>query len=116
MPSRCSTSAAAAPSSPSTSRARASGGIGERTISLEIGAVRLSERHPALLGGRALDAGERRALEAKARADASIVLAPFTAERGIAELIAVGAPRSRPPGSVGGIGDATTITGASESA
>jgi exopolyphosphatase/guanosine-5'-triphosphate,3'-diphosphate pyrophosphatase len=93
-------------------RARAAGSV-ERTISLEIGAVRLSERHPALLGGRALDAGERRALEAKARADASIVLAPFTAERGIAELIAVGGTVFTAAGMLSaGIGDATTITGA----
>jgi exopolyphosphatase/guanosine-5'-triphosphate,3'-diphosphate pyrophosphatase len=93
-------------------RARAAGSV-ERTISLEIGAVRLSERHPALLGGRALDAGERRALEAKARADASIVLAPFTAERGIAELIAVGGTAFTAAGMLSaGIGDAATITGA----
>jgi exopolyphosphatase/guanosine-5'-triphosphate,3'-diphosphate pyrophosphatase len=93
-------------------RARASAVV-ERTLSLEIGAVRLSERHPALLGGRALDAGERRVLEAKARADASIVLAPFTAVRGIAELIAVGGTVFTAAGMLSaGIGDATTITGA----
>jgi exopolyphosphatase/guanosine-5'-triphosphate,3'-diphosphate pyrophosphatase len=70
-------------------RARANGAV-HRTLSLEIGAVRLSERHPALLGGRALDASERRALEEEARADAAGVLEPFGAVRGFAQLIAVG--------------------------
>ena len=70
-------------------RARAAGTV-QRTLSLEIGAVRLSERHPALLGARALDAGERSELEAAARTDAAAVLAPFASERGFAELIVVG--------------------------
>jgi exopolyphosphatase/guanosine-5'-triphosphate,3'-diphosphate pyrophosphatase len=61
-----------------------------RTISLEIGAVRLAERHPALLGARALDAAERRALDRAARADADGVLRPLAALRGFDELIAVG--------------------------
>ena len=69
--------------------ARASGTV-RRTFSLEIGAVRLAERHLALLGRRALDAAERRALEAEARADAGGILAPFGTVRGFAELIAVG--------------------------
>ena len=69
--------------------ARASGVV-RRTFSLEIGAVRLAERHPALLGGRALDLAERYALDAEARADADGVLAPLGAVRGFAELIAVG--------------------------
>jgi exopolyphosphatase/guanosine-5'-triphosphate,3'-diphosphate pyrophosphatase len=70
-------------------RARARGAVA-RTTSVEIGAVRLSERHPALLGARALAEDERRALEERARADAATVLQPLTANRGIPELIAVG--------------------------
>lgn len=70
-------------------RARASGAV-QHTLSLEIGAVRLSDRHPALLGARALDAAERSALEASARNDAATVLAPFAGERGFADLIVVG--------------------------
>jgi exopolyphosphatase/guanosine-5'-triphosphate,3'-diphosphate pyrophosphatase len=70
-------------------RARASGTVA-RTLSLEIGAVRLSERHPALLGERALGTSERRALEKAARADATAVLRPFGTLRGVTELIAVG--------------------------
>ncbi|HEX3467872.1 MAG TPA: hypothetical protein VHT05_07340 [Candidatus Elarobacter sp.] len=72
---------------PAHARAR---GVVARTLSLEVGAVRLSERHPALLGARALDAAEREALKAQAAADASTVLAPMAAERGFDELIAVG--------------------------
>jgi exopolyphosphatase/guanosine-5'-triphosphate,3'-diphosphate pyrophosphatase len=73
----------------SPERARAGGSVRWAT-SLEIGAVRLSERHPALLGARALDEDERRALEEEARFDAASVLAPLGAQRGIAELISVG--------------------------
>jgi exopolyphosphatase/guanosine-5'-triphosphate,3'-diphosphate pyrophosphatase len=62
----------------------------ERTMSLEIGAVRLSERHPALLGGRALDAAACAALVAGARADAATVLAPLTAFERFEDLRAVG--------------------------
>ena len=69
--------------------ARASGHV-RWTLSLEIGAVRLSERHPRLLGARALNEDERRALEEEARADAAGVLAPFGAQRGFVEVIAVG--------------------------
>jgi exopolyphosphatase/guanosine-5'-triphosphate,3'-diphosphate pyrophosphatase len=69
--------------------ARASGRVA-RALSLEIGAVRLSERHPALLGARALDAAERDVLEAGVRRDAASVLAPCAAVRGFDELIAVG--------------------------
>jgi exopolyphosphatase/guanosine-5'-triphosphate,3'-diphosphate pyrophosphatase len=61
-----------------------------RTFSLEVGAVRLAERHPSLLGARALDRDERVALEAQARADAATVLAPYGEVRGFDELIAVG--------------------------
>jgi exopolyphosphatase/guanosine-5'-triphosphate,3'-diphosphate pyrophosphatase len=71
------------------SQARRAGAVA-RTLSVEVGAVRLSERHPALLGTRALDGEERCALEAEARADAAAVLAPFGAAGGCGELIAVG--------------------------
>jgi exopolyphosphatase/guanosine-5'-triphosphate,3'-diphosphate pyrophosphatase len=70
-------------------RARTTGTV-QRTISLEVGAVRLSERHPALLGARALDAAERSALDAAARSDAASVLTPLAEIRGFDELIAVG--------------------------
>jgi exopolyphosphatase/guanosine-5'-triphosphate,3'-diphosphate pyrophosphatase len=62
----------------------------ERTISLEIGAVRLSERFPALLGERALEAGPRAELVAQARAATDAVLAPLAAFEAFGELLAVG--------------------------
>jgi exopolyphosphatase/guanosine-5'-triphosphate,3'-diphosphate pyrophosphatase len=71
------------------SHARAAGSV-ERTLSLEIGAVRLSERHPALLGATALGVAQRTALEREARADAASVLAPFADVRGFEELMVVG--------------------------
>ncbi|HYZ15604.1 MAG TPA: hypothetical protein VE591_04345 [Candidatus Acidoferrum sp.] len=61
-----------------------------RVFSVEIGAVRLAERHRALLGERALREDERRALEAEAREDAANVLAPYGKERGFEQLIVVG--------------------------
>jgi exopolyphosphatase/guanosine-5'-triphosphate,3'-diphosphate pyrophosphatase len=70
-------------------RARIAGEV-ERTLSREIGAVRLSERHPLLLGARALEAPERAEVEGAARADAAAVLAPFADVRGFAHLVAVG--------------------------
>lgn len=69
--------------------ARASGRVA-RTFSREVGAVRLAERHRALLGARALDAAERGALEREARADAAAILAPYAGVGGFDELIAVG--------------------------
>lgn len=69
--------------------ARVTGTV-ERTFSLEVGAVRLAERYPALLGARALGDDERRALDEAARADVAAVLGPYGAVRGFAELIAVG--------------------------
>ena len=91
-------------------RARASGRV-ERAVSLEIGAVRLSERHPALLGRRALGGAERRALEAEARADAAGVLSPFAELRGFAELIAVGGTVFTASAMVaGGVRDGATMT------
>lgn len=69
--------------------ARAAGRVA-RTISLEVGAVRLAERQPALLGERALDGPARAAVLAEARADAASVLAPLAAFAGLPHLIAVG--------------------------
>ncbi len=71
------------------SRARAAGAV-RRTLSCEVGAVRLSERHPALLGERALHVVDREDIERRARADARAVLEPFVAVRGFHALIAVG--------------------------
>jgi exopolyphosphatase/guanosine-5'-triphosphate,3'-diphosphate pyrophosphatase len=59
-------------------------------ISLEIGAVRLSERHPDVLGARALTPAERETLAREARADAASVLAPLANARGFTQLVAVG--------------------------
>jgi exopolyphosphatase / guanosine-5'-triphosphate,3'-diphosphate pyrophosphatase len=61
-----------------------------RTLSLEIGAVRLTERHPALMGARALDERARAGLIARARADAAAVLAPLAPEGPLHEVVAVG--------------------------
>jgi exopolyphosphatase/guanosine-5'-triphosphate,3'-diphosphate pyrophosphatase len=69
--------------------ARANGAVA-LTISLEIGAVRLSEKFSALLGERALASIERRSLEIEARSYALGVLAPLAEARGFVELIAVG--------------------------
>jgi exopolyphosphatase/guanosine-5'-triphosphate,3'-diphosphate pyrophosphatase len=62
----------------------------ERTISLEIGAVRLSERHRELLGEHALDPPARRALIARARATADPILAPLGGFERFTDLLAVG--------------------------
>jgi exopolyphosphatase/guanosine-5'-triphosphate,3'-diphosphate pyrophosphatase len=91
-------------------RARASGRV-ERVLSLEIGAVRLSERHPALLGARALSDDERRSVEAEARADAAAVLAPFAGLRGFEELIVVGGTAFTAAAMVaGGVRDGARMT------
>jgi exopolyphosphatase/guanosine-5'-triphosphate,3'-diphosphate pyrophosphatase len=72
---------------PAVARARRSVAY---TCSVEVGAVRLAERHPALLGARALDAAEAAEFLVAVRADAAAVLAPFgTAPRPHA-LIVVG--------------------------
>jgi exopolyphosphatase/guanosine-5'-triphosphate,3'-diphosphate pyrophosphatase len=92
------------------SHARASGAV-QRTMSLEIGAVRLSERHPALLGAVALTEAERAALEKDARADAAAVLAPFAGIRGFTGLIAVGGTAFTAAAMVsGGMHDGTRMT------
>jgi exopolyphosphatase/guanosine-5'-triphosphate,3'-diphosphate pyrophosphatase len=70
-------------------RARRSGRVAY-TCSVEIGAVRLAERHPELLGGTALVPAERARVLAAARADAAAILAPFAAAPPPAQLIAVG--------------------------
>jgi len=96
----------------SPARARATGAV-RRVMSLEIGAVRLSERHRALLGADALDASERQALEEEARADSASVLAPFATERGFGELIAVGGTVFTAAAMVaGGVRDGATMTAA----
>jgi len=74
----------------STELAVGRGGEVTRTISLEIGAVRLSERVPALLGERALEESERAAVVARASALADAVLEPLGAFRGVSRLVAVG--------------------------
>jgi exopolyphosphatase/guanosine-5'-triphosphate,3'-diphosphate pyrophosphatase len=62
----------------------------EYTCSVEVGAVRLAERHPALLGGAALEPAERAQVLSAARADAAAILAPFAAAPKPARLIVVG--------------------------
>ncbi|HZY96060.1 MAG TPA: hypothetical protein VFE35_03055 [Candidatus Cybelea sp.] len=92
------------------SHARATSTV-RSTQSLEIGAVRLSERHPALLGARALNESERRALAEEARADAAAVLAPFGAKRGFDDLIVVGGTAFTASAMVaGGLRDGATMT------
>jgi exopolyphosphatase/guanosine-5'-triphosphate,3'-diphosphate pyrophosphatase len=96
----------------SPAHARATGTV-QRALSLEVGAVRLSERHPALLGARALGEEERRALEEEARADAAAVLGPFGAMRGFTELIAVGGTVFTASAMIsGGLRDGATMTAA----
>jgi exopolyphosphatase/guanosine-5'-triphosphate,3'-diphosphate pyrophosphatase len=74
----------------STELAIGRAGAVAKTISLEIGAVRLSERVPALLGASGLDESERAAVVAQASAIADAVLEPLGAFRGVTRLIAVG--------------------------
>jgi exopolyphosphatase/guanosine-5'-triphosphate,3'-diphosphate pyrophosphatase len=91
-------------------RARANGAV-TQTWSLEIGAVRLSERHPALLGARALGKDECRTLETQARADAAAVLAPLRAVRGFSSLVAVGGTVFTAAAMIaGGVRDGATMT------
>jgi exopolyphosphatase / guanosine-5'-triphosphate,3'-diphosphate pyrophosphatase len=60
------------------------------TCSVEVGAVRLAERHPALLGGTALAPAERVRVLTAARADAAAILAPFARAPRPVRLVAVG--------------------------
>jgi exopolyphosphatase/guanosine-5'-triphosphate,3'-diphosphate pyrophosphatase len=60
------------------------------TCSVEVGAVRLAERHPALFGGAALAPAERARILAAARADAAGLLAPFADAPPPVRLVVVG--------------------------
>jgi exopolyphosphatase/guanosine-5'-triphosphate,3'-diphosphate pyrophosphatase len=60
------------------------------THSAEVGAVRLAERHPELLGAVALPVAERERVLSEARADAATLLAPFAAAPPATRLIVVG--------------------------
>lgn len=60
------------------------------TQSVEVGAVRLAERHPLLLGVVALSPAKRGRVLDAARADAAEVLAPLSAAPPAGSLIAVG--------------------------
>ncbi|HEV2739466.1 MAG TPA: hypothetical protein VGU66_12860 [Candidatus Elarobacter sp.] len=91
-------------------QARGTGAVA-RTLSVEIGAVRLSERHPALLGARPLAADERRVQAEEAGADAATVLRPFEAIRDFTELIAVGGTVFTASAMVaGGVRDGAAMT------
>lgn len=72
---------------PAQARARAAVAY---TCSVEVGAVRLAERHPPLLGGAALGPAERAQILTEARADAAAILAPFASAPPLARLIVVG--------------------------
>jgi exopolyphosphatase / guanosine-5'-triphosphate,3'-diphosphate pyrophosphatase len=65
-------------------------GTVEYTCSVEVGAVRLAERHPLLLGARALTPDERAEVLAAARADAAGILEPFASAPRPVRLIVVG--------------------------
>ena len=60
------------------------------TCSVEIGAVRLGERHPELLGATALAPDARARLLADVRVDVAAVLAPYAAAPRPERVIAVG--------------------------
>ncbi len=60
------------------------------TCSVEVGAVRLAERHPLLLGSRALSPEERAEVLAASRADAAAILEPFASAPRPTRLIVVG--------------------------
>jgi exopolyphosphatase/guanosine-5'-triphosphate,3'-diphosphate pyrophosphatase len=74
----------------STELAVGAPGAVERTTSLEIGAVRLSERFPALMGERSLERDTRRNLVDAARGHVRAILAPLAAFDPFDELLAVG--------------------------
>jgi exopolyphosphatase/guanosine-5'-triphosphate,3'-diphosphate pyrophosphatase len=91
-------------------RARSSGVVAQ-TFSCEVGAVRLSERHPALLGAEPLAEPARFALESQARADAAAVIAPFAHVRDVRDLIVVGGTAFTAAAMVAnGMRDGTRIT------
>ncbi|MBV8368907.1 MAG: hypothetical protein JO036_08310 [Candidatus Eremiobacteraeota bacterium] len=92
------------------SHARQAGAVRE-TLSLEVGAVRLAERHPALLGARALNSAERHTLNEEARADAAAILAPFGTMRRFEQLVVVGGTAFTAAAMVaGGVRDGITMT------
>lgn len=70
-------------------RARSRAAV-EYTCSVEVGAVRLAERHPALLGATALTPAEGERVLVDARSDAAAMLAPFAAAPRPTRLIVVG--------------------------
>jgi exopolyphosphatase/guanosine-5'-triphosphate,3'-diphosphate pyrophosphatase len=70
-------------------RARRSGSVAF-TYSAEVGAVRLAERHPALLGGFALSPAERDRVRGEASADAAAILAPFATAPAPKRIVVVG--------------------------
>jgi exopolyphosphatase/guanosine-5'-triphosphate,3'-diphosphate pyrophosphatase len=70
-------------------RARRTGSVAF-THSAEVGAVRLAERHPALLGGVALSPAERARVLAETRADAAAILAPFATAPSPKRVVVVG--------------------------
>jgi exopolyphosphatase/guanosine-5'-triphosphate,3'-diphosphate pyrophosphatase len=72
---------------PSEARAR---GTAAYTRSVEIGAVRLAERHPAILGSHALHGAAAADVIAAARADVAPIVAPFGEAPRPARLVAVG--------------------------
>ena len=86
------------------------------TMSVEIGAVRLAERHPALLGARALDAAERNATTSAARDDCRAVLAPYATAPRPARVIVVGGTAFTAASMIGGSDqrDGVTITRAQQ--
>ncbi len=72
---------------PATAQARGSVAY---TCSVEVGAVRLAERHPLLLGARALTPAERAEVLAASRADVAAILEPFASAPPPTRLIVVG--------------------------
>jgi exopolyphosphatase/guanosine-5'-triphosphate,3'-diphosphate pyrophosphatase len=81
------------------------------TMSLEIGAVRLGEAVPALLGGMALDVAARAEAIARARAHAEAILAPLAAQPAPERLLAVGGTVVTAGLMLHGHGDGATLTG-----
>ncbi len=81
------------------------------TMSLEIGAVRLAEAVPELLGGAALDTGARADAIARARAHADAILAPLAAQSAPERLLAVGGTVVTAGLMLHGHGDGATLTG-----
>ncbi len=81
------------------------------TMSLEIGAVRLGEAVPELLGGRALTPAQRVEVVARASAHADAILAPLGALPAPERLLAVGGTVVTAGLMLHGHGDGATLTG-----